>query len=470
MLQWPLAQPIGAPDRVCFMPAFPIINLIGIALIIFANAFFATVEFALVSARRTWLESRAAQGNARAETALQLIGNLNAVVSGTQVGITMTSLALGWMGEITLAQVIEPALSLVAADSVWIVHSLATLLTFVGLTFLHVVLGELVPKQIALGRAERLSLLVAWPMNIFLKIVRGPQALLHASSYSIARHLGASPSGSPAYSYSGEELKMLVTTSHRSGALPAYQREMIHNVIDLSQVSVREVMVPRPNIVSVPVDSKLDDLIRVETEDLHSRLPVYENAPEQIIGVLYAKDLFRIWREREADRKMGRSSKPVHLRTLVREISVVPESKPIDQLLQEFQQKRRHIALVVDEFGNTVGLVTIEDILEQIVGEIEDEYDWERPPGLRLGESKLVLDGQINILDLENQYDVELPRDKGFETLAGFVLYQLGHIPRVGQSFRFGGWKFTVLETEHHRIAQVEIERLAPGTDESRES
>ena len=167
---------------------------------------------------------------------------------------------------------------------------------------------------------------------------------------------------------------------------------------------------------------------------------------------------------------MGRSSKPVHLRTLVREISVVPESKPIDQLLQEFQQKRRHIALVVDEFGNTVGLVTIEDILEQIVGEIEDEYDWERPPGLRLGESKLVLDGQINILDLENQYDVELPRDKGFETLAGFVLYQLGHIPRVGQSFRFGGWKFTVLETEHHRIAQVEIERLAPGTDESRES
>jgi putative hemolysin len=452
------------------MPAYPIINLIGIALIILANAFFATVEFALVSARRTWLESRAAQGNTRAKTALHLIGNLNAVVSGTQVGITMTSLALGWMGEITLSQVIEPALSLVEADSAWIVHSLATLLTFVGLTFLHVVLGELVPKQIALGRAERLSLLVAWPMNIFLKIVRGPQALLHASSYSIARHLGANPSGSPAHSYSGEELKMLVTTSQRSGALPAYQQEMIHNVIDLSQVSVREVMVPRPNIVSVPIDSKLDDLIRMETEDLHSRLPVFENAPEQIVGVLYAKDLFRIWREREADRKMGRSSKSVHLRTLVREITVVPESKPIDQLLQEFQKNRRHIALVVDEFGNTVGLITIEDILEQIVGEIEDEYDWERPPGVRLGESKLILDGQINILDLENQYDVDLPRDKGFETLAGFVLYQLGHIPQPSQSFRFGEWKFTVLETEDHRIAQVEIERLEPGMDESRKS
>ena len=229
-------------------------------------------------------------------------------------------------------------------------------------------------------------------------------------------------------------------------------------------------MVPRPNIVSVPIDSKLDDLIRMETEDLHSRLPVFENAPEQIVGVLYAKDLFRIWREREADRKMGRSSKSVHLRTLVREITVVPESKPIDQLLQEFQKNRRHIALVVDEFGNTVGLITIEDILEQIVGEIEDEYDWERPPGVRLGESKLILDGQINILDLENQYDVDLPRDKGFETLAGFVLYQLGHIPQPSQSFRFGEWKFTVLETEDHRIAQVEIERLEPGMDESRKS
>jgi CBS domain containing-hemolysin-like protein len=340
-----------------------------------------------------------------------------------------------------------------------LLHSVAITVAFAGLTFVHVVLGELVPKQVALSRAERLSLLVAWPMKVFLKVARGPQALLRACSFALAQHLGASASGERAHTYTGEELKLLVTASYRSGALPAYQQEMIHNVIDLRQVAVREIMVSRPNIVSVPVRSTLEELLRVVTEDLHSRLPIYEDTPEQIIGVLYAKDLFRVWREQQVDRRIGRPSREFVLRNFVRDISVVPEGKPIDQLLQEFQRRRRHMALVVDEFGNTVGLVTIEDVLEQIVGEIEDEYDWEKPPGMRLGERTLVLDGQVNILDLENQYDIQLPRDKGFETLAGFVLYQFGHIPQKGETFLFGDWRFTVLEVENHRVVQVRLDR-----------
>jgi CBS domain containing-hemolysin-like protein len=441
------------------MPAFPFFNFLAIALIVSANAFFATVEFALVSARRTWLQQKAAQGDSRAAVALQLIGNLNSVVSGTQVGITMTSLALGWVGEITVARLLEPAMGVLPAGGGLVLHTVAVTLAFLGLTFVHVVLGELVPKQVALGRAERLSLLLAWPMYVFLRIVRAPQEFLYACSYSLARHLGASASGEKAHTYTGEELKLLVTASYRSGALPAYQQGMIHSVIDLRQVAVREIMVPRPSIVSVPVRSTLEELLRVVTEDLHSRLPVYEDTPEQIIGVLYAKDLFRVWREQLADRRLGRPSREFVLRNFVRDISVVPESKPIDQLLQEFQRRRRHMALVVDEFGNTVGLVTIEDVLEQIVGEIEDEYDWEKPPGMRLSERSLVLDGHVNILDLENQYDVQLPRDRGFETLAGFVLYQLGHIPQKGETFVFGDWRFTVLEVENHRVAQVRLDR-----------
>ena len=444
------------------MPALPIFHILGIALILLANAFFATVEFALVSARRTWLQQRAAQGDSRAETALTLIANLNSVVSGTQVGITMTSLALGWVGEITLARLIDPLLSVVQADSAILVHTIAITISFLGLTFLHVILGELVPKQVALARAERISLLVAWPMRFFLKIVQVPQAFLHACAFALAQHMGASHSGSRTHTYTGEELKLLVTASYRGGALPAYQQDMIHSVIDLRQVTVREIMVPRPNIVSVSVNSTLEELIRIVTEELHSRLPVYEGTPEQIIGVLYAKDLFRVWREQQEDRRAGRPSREVVLRSRVRDVFVVPESKPIDQLLQEFQQKRRHMALVVDEFGNTVGLVTIEDVLEQIVGEIQDEYDWERPPGLRLGERTLVLDGNVNILDLENQYDVALPRDKGFETVAGFVLYQLGHIPGAGESFVHGNWRFTVLEVEDRRVAQVRLDQMDP--------
>ncbi|MSV35170.1 MAG: HlyC/CorC family transporter [Bryobacterales bacterium] len=447
------------------MPSFPFFLLLIMGLIILANAFFATVEFALVSARRTWLQQKAAQGDSRAETALHLISNMNKVVSGTQVGITMTSLALGWVGELTLARVLTPMLAPLEPNAVWLVHTLATALMFIVLTFLHVVLGELVPKQVALGRAERLSLLIAWPMRVFLKIASAPQALLHASSYAIARHLGASSTGSHAHSYSGEELKLLVTTSYRSGALPAYQQEMIHNVIDLGELAVREIMVPRTNIVSIPVQSSLEEVIRRVTEDLHSRLPVYEDSPEHIIGVLYAKDLYRVWREQEWLQRKGKSlvsPREFSLRSMVREISVVPENKPIDELLQEFQQKRRHMALVVDEFGNTVGLVTIEDVLEQIVGEIDDEYDWTQQQGRRLGAHTLMLDGNVSLLDLENQYEVELPRDLGFETMAGFVLYQLGHIPAKGESFHWGPWQVTVKEVEQHRVARVELKRVEP--------
>ncbi|OFV94695.1 MAG: hypothetical protein A3H94_05985 [Acidobacteria bacterium RIFCSPLOWO2_02_FULL_60_20] len=444
------------------MPSFPLIHLLAIGLIILANAFFATVEFALVSARRTWLQRRAAQGDSRAESALQLIGNLNAVVSGTQVGITITSLALGWVGELTVARLLQSLAGPDQSGHLLLIHTAATAVAFLGLTFLHVVLGELVPKQVALARAERISLLIAWPMRVFLKIVQAPQAFLHACAFSLAQHLGASRSGSRAHTYTGEELKLLVTASYRGGALPAFQQEMIHSVIDLRQVAVREIMVPRPNMVSVSVRSTLEELLRIVTEELHSRLPVYEDTPEQIIGVLYAKDLFRVWREQQADRRSGRPSREFVLRSLVRDVSVVPENKPIDQLLQEFQRRRRHMALVVDEFGNTVGLVTIEDVLEQIVGEIQDEYDWERPPGLRLGERTLVLDGHVNILDLENQYEIVLPRDKGFETLAGFVLYQLGHIPRPGESFLYENWRFTVAEVENHRVAQVRLDQTGP--------
>jgi CBS domain containing-hemolysin-like protein len=443
------------------MPAIPFFHFLAILLIVLVNGFFASVEFALVSVRRTWLQQKAAAGDWRAEAALQLIGDLNSVVSGTQVGITMTSLALGWVGELALARMLAPILSAAGTTSTLVLHSIATAAAFLGLTIVHVVLGELIPKQVALGRAERLSLLVAWPMTLFLKVARGPQKLLHSWSFYLARHLGARPADSTAHAYTTEELKMLVTGSYRSGALPEQQQEMIHHVIDLPEITVREIMVPRPNIVSIPVHLSLAELVRLVNEDQHSRLPVYEGAPEHIIGVLYVKDLLRVWEDQRMAQETGRPPRTFSVRSLLREILVVPETKPISDLLQEFQKRRRHLALAVDEHGSTVGLVSVEDVLEQIVGEIEDEYDWESPPGLRLGERTLVLDARINIRDLENQYDVELPRDQGFETLAGFMLQQFGYIPKGGEAFLYGGRRFTVLEVENHRVSRVKLEQLS---------
>ena len=442
------------------MFAFPVFPILILGLLVLANAFFATAEFALVSVRRTWLQHRASQGDARAEAALKLVNNLNGVVSGTQLGITMSSLALGWVGESTIAGLVQPALTSTGKGSLVILHSIALTLAFLSITFVHLMLGELVPKQVALGRAERLCLVVAQPMTFFLKIVRFPLAALYAGAFFLARRLGARAPGHSVQTYTAEELKLLATSSYRSGALAAYQQEMILNIIDLGQILVREVMVPRPNIVSVPVDLPLPELLRLVIEDQHSRIPVYQDSPEQIIGVFYTKDLFKVWQEQQAGRSAGVSSGEFALGSLVRELLVVPETKPIDQLLQDFQQRRRHMALVVDEFGSTVGLVTVEDVLEQIVGEIEDEYDWEIPPGLRVGEHTLVLDARVSILDLENQYEVALPRDKGFETLAGFVLQKLGHIPKSGESFVYDSRRFTVLAMEDHRVARVKLEQL----------
>jgi putative hemolysin len=444
------------------MASFPLLSIIAIGLLVMANAFFSAAEFALITARRTWLQQKAAHGDARAEAALKLVNDLNAVTSAAQVGITMTSLGLGWIGETTIASLIEPGVASMGTGSAVVIHTIALVVSFAFITFLHVVIGELVPKQVALGRAEAMSLVVAWPMTIFLNMFRVPMAIFNSASFAFARHLGAKAEGGHSIQFStAEELKLLVSAGYGTGAVPEFQQEMIHRVIDLDDVVAREVMVPRPNIVSVPVTLSLDELLRLVTEDQHSRIPVYEGSPEQIIGVLYTKDLLKVWEEERRAATRGAAAREFSLRSLVRELIVVPETKPIDQLLQLFQQRRRHMAIVVDEFGSVVGLVTVEDVLEQIVGEIEDEYDWEIPPGLQLGDDTLVLDARVSILDLENQYDLELPRDTGFETLAGFVLQQLGHIPQPGESFVYGSRRFTVLAMDHHRIARVKVEQAA---------
>jgi len=321
-----------------------------------------------------------------------------------------------------------------------------------------VVFGEVVPKNLAISKADRLAVLVAPALLVFYRISVAFVVVIEGSAGAIARVLkirgGAHPGG-----HSAEELKLIVSSSRGLGYLPELQEDIIHRVLDLGAIAVREIMVPRNDIVSVDVNTGLDDVLRTMIREKHSRLPVYEGTPEKIIGILHYKDLLPVWEERRRAIGSGRPSRSFRMARLLRPHLVVPETKPLPQMLEEFRGGRSHMAMVVDEFGTIVGMLTVEDVLEQVVGRIEDEHDEKSEK--RTGEAREIeLDGATRIRDLESEFNIELPTDAGFETLAGFLLFRMGAIPHVGESVVFHGRRYTVLEMERNRIARVRIEKV----------
>ncbi|HTC93005.1 MAG TPA: hemolysin family protein [Terriglobales bacterium] len=444
-----------------------------VLLFIAANAFFVAAEFALVSVRDTRIQQLIELRRIGARTIQRLHENFDEVLLAVQFGVTVSSLALGWIGEPTIEQMIEPLLAHVPhapvyAHLVIYAHLVASIIAFILITYLHVILGEIVPKSIALTRAERVALAVAGPMEAFIALSKPLLYLLKRGSRLVLRAFGTR-SVREGGVHSPEELKLIVTGSRRVGLLPEIQEDMIHRSLDLGNVTVREIMVPRPDIFSLPADMPLEEAAGRVVEDQHSRIPVYDpqRGPEHIIGVLYAKDVARLMYVRFTNlRKAGAPAPPysaVQVRHIMRDVLVVPETKPLTDLLTEFKQRRRHLAVVVDEFGSTAGVVTVEDVLEQVVGELEDEFDVDESPSLSLAGGVMVLDGAVNIRDLETNYELKLPRDEGFETLGGFVISRLQRLPRNGDSVEFDGRKFTVVKMEGHRIELVRIEAGKPS-------
>jgi len=446
------------------MIALVLLRVFLILLLVAANAFFAAAEFALVSVRDTRIQQLIEARRIGARIVQKLHHNLDEVVNGVQLGITVVSLTLGWVGEPVLAQMmLGPVRDL--PHALVYAHSIAIVVAFTLITFLHVILGELVPKSLALQRAEQVALAVAAPMDVFLTVTRPVIFVMSGSARWVLRVFGSKklrqgPVHSP------DELKLIVSASRQLGQIPAFQEEMIHHALDLENITVREVMVPRPDIFSLPGDLSLHDALGRVVEEQHSRIPVYDpqRGPEHIIGVLYAKDMMRWTRLRltaSPTQPMASRIAAMKISQIMHDVLVVPETKILTELLEEFKERKRHLAVVVDEFGSTAGVVTVEDVLEQLVGEIEDEFDVpppEQPP--IEGTIALVLDGAENIRDLESQHQLTLPRDGGFETLAGFVLSRLQRIPKLHESFDFEGHRFTVEEMEGHRIAKVKVEKL----------
>src|ERR1700674_4429872 len=448
------------------MIAFVLLRVLLILLLVAANAFFAAAEFSLVSVRDTRIQQLIQSGRIGARMVQRLHQHLDEVVNGVQLGITMVSLTLGWIGEPMVARLVEAIrwVHEVPHAAVY-AHGIAIVIAFTVITYLHVLLGELVPKTLALQRAEQIALAVAAPMEAFLTLTRPVLFFMRRSGGLVLRLFGARDTRRGGAVHSPDELKLIVTASRQFGQIPESQEEMIHNAIELDSITVREVMVARPDIFSLPSDLTLDEALNRVVEGQHSRIPVYDpqRGPEHIVGVLYYKELVRWVRLRLVNLGQPVASRiaRTQIGQIMHDVLVVPETKVLAELLDEFKKRRRHLAVVVDEFGSTAGVITVEDILEQLVGNIEDEFDASPSEPALQHESVLVLECSVNTRDLEAEYALTLPRDAGFETLAGFILARLQKIPDLRDTFEYEGRRYTVEEVDGHRIAKVRIEKTA---------
>lgn len=440
----------------------PLLKALLLLSLVALNAFFVAAEYSLIRIRRTRLDQLIEEGNKPARLIKTLLSDTSLLFSGIQLGITVASLLMGWIGERIVAQALEQLLEghMHRYASLAIAHSIAIATAFVFVTVLLMVLGELVPKTFAYERAERVALAVARPMTMFFRVTRLPVELLGGVSRSLMTALGVRPTVPWGQLHTPEEVKLIISAIRQGGMLEEEQEEMIHGVFELDTVPARAIMVPWPKVTSLPVTSSLGDVLEVVVSDQHTRVPVYNESPDEIVGILHTKDLLALFLERQ---RRGLSSEtPFDLRSLLHQPLIVPETMTLNQLLQQFRPRRAQAALVVDEFGTFVGLVTLEDVLEEIVGEISDEHDREESAIERVSENVLRVDGSLSLRELADDYGIELPRDAGYETLAGFVLDRLGAVPQGGETFVFGNHHYTVLAMDGRRVASVRVEKL-PG-------
>jgi len=429
--------------------------------ILAANGFFAGAEVALVSVRQSRLRELAETGNAGAQSALSLLANPGRLLSVTQVGITAASLGVGWAGEDTLYRLFRSVLDPLHMQApAALIHAIAFALAFLLISYCHVIIGEVVPKNLAIEKADRLAILVAPALLLFYRLSQPFVYVIERTSALILRALGLS-GGHSRGGHTPEELKYIIQAIRREGRLQQFEEDAIQRLIELSNYNAREIMTPRHNIISLPVEADLERVLEVMTEHQYTRMPVFDGRPEHIIGIIHYKDLMRVWEERRFSHDR-RPARPFRLRRFVRKPLVVPETKPLNQLISEFRDSHTRMALVVDEFGTVTGLVTLEDVLEQVFGDIGDEHDVVTPAA-SYQEHVLQLEGSTTIRDLATRYNIVVPSEAGFETLAGFLLFQFGYIPKVKDSVDYDGRRFTVTHMERNRIATVLIEKLDPN-------
>lgn len=431
-------------------PVYSLIAFGAAILLVLINGFFVMAEFSLVKIRKTRLEELIQQGNKRAALAMKVVNSFDTYLGATQLGITLASLALGWLGEPAVAKLLEPFLDSYFPGSSIIHATISIALGFVMITFLHIVLGELVPKSLAIEKAEEFALMVVYPLYLFHKIGYPIIILFNRTARAILSLLGVSPANEANLALSEEELRLIVSASHRGGMLDQMESELLDNVFDFADRLAREVMVPRQDMVCLFVEDSFEENMKVVRETVHTRYPLCTEDKDHIIGMIHIRDLMEVSLDPEAD---------PDLRNIMREILVVPEGMSVATLLQFMRRKHTHLAVVADEYGGTAGLVAMEDVIEEIVGDIQDEHDEEGDAIQRFPDGSYEFDGRVLLDDVAELLHIHL-EEHDADTIGGYIFGLLGRKPEVNDRIELGNYDFQVLSVNGFRVVRVKANLL----------
>jgi CBS domain containing-hemolysin-like protein len=421
-------------------------------LLVLANAFFVAAEFAIVKVRTSQIELRAQSGSRTARMAQQILTHLDEYLSATQLGITLASLGLGWVGEPIVSKVLVAVMSMFwATPDEELAHKIALPVAFVIITFLHIVFGELAPKSLAIRRSEATTLALAYPLRVFYLVLKVPIVLLNFVANKVLGLFGIEPVAESEHYHSGDELRLLLEQGREGGQIEEAEHKLIENVFEFGDTLVKEVMVPRTDVAALDIEDPPEKLIRDVIELGYTRMPVYEGSMDNVIGVVYSKDLITLLQHQNL----------IILQDLLRPVFFVPETKLISQLLHEFQLRKTQMAVVLDEFGGTAGLVTMEDILEELVGEIQDEYDDEPIDIEEVDEGAYIVSASMTISDVNDAINgFQLPEGEDYTTIGGLVTKWFGRIPDENEAFERDAVRMTVLKTDKRKVLQMKIEDL----------
>jgi putative hemolysin len=430
-----------------------LLRLAGALGLVALNGFFVAVEFAVVAVRRTRLDHLASGGNAIARLALKLVDHTDRVIAASQLGITMASLALGWIGEATVAGFIEPPLeALIGRWSEAAANTIGTIVAFALVTIVHIVLGEQVPKTIAIRHSEGAALFIARPMDWFTRVFRPLVALLDGATALVLRVLGVQPIAGHRTVYTLDELKLIVRESQESGTIEPHQEEMLQKVFEFGDRQVQEAMIPRPDVVGVEKGARVRDLLALFMEASHARFPVFEDDLDNIVGIVAIKDVLRALAE-----DSGQMEQPVG--SLIRPALFVPETSGVVDLLSNMRTTHNQMAIVLDEYGGTAGIVTLEELVEEIVGRLSDELIGKEEPIVQIDEETVEINAQLRVDEVNDLLDLDLPEGEDYETIAGLVLLRLQHVPIVGETVECRELALRVTEMKGPKIEKVQIQR-----------